>query len=124
MKKRTLSEAIANGRRARLNGQETISITATEAQNEFGRLLDSVAQDRVVVITRHNTPRAVLMSVDRYDALAGADAAVLDTLTAEFDALFDRMQTPEADAAMDRAFYASPEELGRAAAAAARRREG
>jgi prevent-host-death family protein len=123
MKKHTPSEAAGNGRRVRTGRQETISVTATEAQNEFGRLLDSVAQDRVVVITRHNTPRAVLMSVDRFDALTGSDAAVLDTLSAEFDALFDRMQTPEANAAMDRAFYASPEELGRAAAAAARRRE-
>jgi hypothetical protein len=60
--------------------------------------------------------------LDRFDVLAGPDTAVLDTLTEEFDALFDRMQTPEADAAMDRAFNASPAELGRAAAAAARRR--
>jgi antitoxin Phd len=122
MKKRTPLEAAGTDRRLRKAGQGTISVTATEAQNEFGRILDTVAQDRVVIITRHNTPRAVIMSVDRFDELSGADKAVLDTLTEEFDALFDRMQTPEANAAMDRAFYASPEELGRAAAAAAQRR--
>jgi prevent-host-death family protein len=119
MKKRTLSEAAATGRRIPSFGPETISVTATEAQNEFGRILDTVAQDRVVIVTRHNAPKAVIMSISRYDALARSDTTILDTLTAEFDALFDEMQTPEANAAMDRAFYASPRELGRAAAAAA-----
>jgi prevent-host-death family protein len=122
MKKRTQLEAAGTDRRLQGTGPGTISVTATEAQNEFGRILDTVAQDRMVVITRHNTPRAVVMSVDRFNELSGVDTTVLDTLTEEFDALFDRMQTPEADAAMDRAFNASPEELGRAAAAAARRR--
>lgn len=124
MKKHTLSEAAGSGGRGRSGGLDTISVTATEAQNEFGRLLDSVAQDRVVVITRHNTPRAVLMSVDRFDALAGAEAAVLDTLTDEFDALLAKMQTPEVRAATRRAFDASPDELRDAAMEAARSSEG
>jgi len=123
MKKRSQLETAGTDRRSVDAWKDTISVTATEAQNEFGRILDTVAQDRVVIITRHNTPRAVVMSVDRFDSLTGADDAVLlDTLTAEFDELFEQMQTPEANAAMDRAFYASPEELGRAAAAAAQRR--
>jgi prevent-host-death family protein len=99
-----------------------VSVTATEAQNEFGRILDTVAQDRLVIITRHNTPRAVLMSLDRFDALSRAGEAVLDRLTGEFDALLERMQTPEARAGVRRAFGASPDELGRAAVAAAERR--
>lgn len=101
---------------------ERISVTATEAQNEFGRMLDTVARDRVVVITRHNRPRAVLMSIDRFDALSQADETVLGTLTGEFDALLERLQTPEARAAMQRSFGAAPEELARAAVAAAERR--
>ncbi len=47
-----------------------------------------------------------------------------DTLTADHDALLDRMQTPEARMGMRRAFDASPEELGRAAVAAASSRSG
>jgi hypothetical protein len=47
---------------------------------------------------------------------------VLDTLTAEFDALYDQMQTAEANAAADRALNASPKRLGDIAAAAERRR--
>lgn len=102
--------------------RDTVSVTATEAQNEFGRMLDTVAQDRLVIITRHNTPKAVLMSLDRFDALSRVEEAVLDTLTNDFDALLERMQTPEAQAGVRRAFTASVEELGRAAVAAAERR--
>lgn len=101
---------------------ERISVTATQAQNEFGRMLDAVAQDHVVVITKHNTPRASNLSIARFEALSRADETVLDALTGEFDALLERMQTPEARAAMRRAFAASPEELGQAAVAAAERR--
>lgn len=103
---------------------ERITVTATEAQNEFGRVLDSATQDRVVVITRHNTPRAVLMSIDKFEALSRAGEVVLDTLTGEFDALLERMQAPKSRAAMRQAFQASPEEMGRAAVAAAKGRRG
>lgn len=46
----------------------------------------------------------------------------IDSLTAEFDALLERMQTPEARAGADRLFSASPEELAQAAADAALKR--
>lgn len=105
-------------------GSGRISVSATEAQNEFGRLLDTVAQDRVVVITRHNTPKAVMMSVDRYEALAGTDSDILERLTAEFDAMLERMQTPESVAATNRFLTARPEEIRAAAIAAARDRAG
>jgi len=98
--------------------QETISVTATVARREFGRILDLVAQDRRVIITRYNRPVAVLMPAEKFGRSATADTAILDTLTAEFDAMLERMQTPEARAVMERAFNASPEELSWAAAAA------
>lgn len=101
---------------------EPITVTATEAQNEFGRVFDSAVRDHVVIITRHNAPRAVLLSIDRYNALVGAGAAALDTLAGEFDALLARMQSPKAQAGMRRAFGASPQELGQAAVAAAKPR--
>lgn len=95
-------------------------MTATEAQNEFGRMLDAVSHDRIVVITRHDAPRAVLMSVARYDALTRAESAALDALTTEFDEMLARMQTPSAKAGVRHAFDASPEALGDAAVAEAR----
>lgn len=96
------------------------SFTATEAKNEFGRLLERAIQGETVVITKHDTPKAVLISIDEYNARS--PQAELASLTAEFDAMFERMQTEKARAALDEAFHSTPEQLGRAAVAAVRKR--
>jgi hypothetical protein len=75
-----------------------------------------------VVITKHDAPKAVLLSVDEFTALTKVTEGALDTLSAEFDTLLARMQTPRARAGMKAAFAASPKELGKAAVAAARKR--
>jgi prevent-host-death family protein len=98
------------------------SITASDAKNEFARVLDMVVQGRVVVITKHDVPKAVLVSVEDFNALAQATESKLDTLSGAFDALLARMQTPKARAGMKAAFAASPKQLGKAAIAAARKR--
>jgi len=98
------------------------SITATDAKNEFGRVLEMVIQGGMVVITKHDAPKAVLLSVDEFNTLSLATERKLDTLSGEFDALLARMQTPKARAGMKGAFDASPKQLGRAAVAAARKR--
>lgn len=98
------------------------SMTATDAKNEFGRALETVLQGGAVVITRHDAPKAVLISLHEYNQLKGAGAAQLDRLSGEFDVLLADMQRPASRAAMKAAFGASPKRLGRAAAAAARKR--
>jgi len=98
------------------------SFSATDAKNEFGRLLDTAIQEGAVVITKHDMPKAVLLSLDEFNALAHRDQGRLETLSGEFDALLARMQTPEARAGMKAAFDASPAQLGKAALAAARKR--
>jgi prevent-host-death family protein len=105
-------------------GEPTIpaSFTATDAKKEFGRVLDRVMRDGVVVITKHAAPRAFILSVEEYAALAQAPQRQLDALSAEFDAMFAGMQTPVSRAGMKAAFAASPKELGKAAVRAARRR--
>ncbi len=100
---------------------EVVTMTSTEAQNGFGRMLKAVAKGGTVLITKHNATQAVVMSVDRYEALTRAEMPSLDALTAEFDAMLERMQAPGAEAAMLEAFRASPEELGQTAVAAAKR---
>lgn len=101
----------------------TVTMTSTEAQNGFGRMLDAVARHKTVLITKHNVTQAVVISAERYrELMPQAEAPSLDALTAEFDEMLARMQTPESRAAMRDAFGASPEELGRAAVAAARKR--
>ena len=98
------------------------AISATEAKNEFGRVLDRVTQGQVVVITKHDQPRAVMLSIAEYESLTGRTRRALETLSGEFDALLARMQTPRARAGMTAAFNASPAQLGKAAVATARKR--
>jgi len=102
-------------------GMATKTVTATEAKNQFGPLLESAIQGDAVVITKHNTPKAILLSVDAYESLVRASRPDLGALREELDALVAHMQTPESIRAMDAAFNASPEELGRAAVAYAKR---
>jgi prevent-host-death family protein len=101
---------------------EPASFSASLAKSEFGRVLEMVMQGGVVVITKHDAPKAVLVSVAEFNALAGSQERKLATLSAEFDALLVRMQTPKARAGMKAAFDASPRQLGRAAVEAVRKR--
>jgi len=101
---------------------EASAFTATDAKKQFARVLEMVLQGGAVVITRHDAPKAILLSVDEFNALAKTTDSTLDALSAEFDALVARMQTPRARAGMTAAFGASPKALGRAAVAAARKR--
>lgn len=106
----------------RLEPMQPVAISATKAKNEFGRILETVIKGAKVVITRHDSPKAVLISMDEFYALSNAHRAELETLTVEFDQILAGMQTPAARAGMNAAFHATPKELGKAAAAAARRR--
>src|SRR5258706_15111822 len=72
------------------------SVSATEAKNEFGRVRELAIADGAVAITRHDAPRAVLLSVEEFNALAGAQTSEINMLTEEFDDLLARMQTPAA----------------------------
>ena len=94
-------------------------VAATKAKNEFGAVLDQAVATGAVAITRHDAPKAVLMSYAEFSSLVNARTSNLDDLSAEFDALLARMQTPGARKGVDAAFRASPAELGRAAVAAA-----
>ena len=96
------------------------SIAATRFKNEFGAIFEQAALGGAVAITKHNTPKAVLLSYAEFEALTRASSPVLDELEHEFDALLAGMQTPSAKAGVAAAFEASPEELGRAAVEAAR----
>lgn len=103
-------------------GHQPFSYTATEAKNEFGRVLEQAIQGATVIITKHESPKAVLISVDQFNALKQAPQLKLDTLCGDFDALLAKMQSSKARSAMEAAFNASPQQMGKAAVAAARKR--
>ena len=101
---------------------EIPEVAATQAKNTFGELLDRVSASGPVAITRHDTPKAVLLSYEEFESLSNARSKTLDALSTSFDDLLERLQTPAARQAAQDAFHASPAELGRAAAQAAKRR--
>lgn len=98
------------------------AFTATTAKNEFGQLLDMVNAGRKVVITKHDTPKAVILSVDEFKAITEQGVRRLNALTEQFDALLADMQKPETRAGMEAFFDMTPEQLGEAAVKAARKR--
>ncbi len=106
-----------------MSNMKATHVSATDAKNEFGHVLDRVARGEAVVITRHEAPRAVIVSFDAYTALTNRAERALNTLSGEFDAAVARMQTPRARAALEAAFNASPARLGKAAVAAATARD-
>ncbi len=115
------NQAIGRMRRPeRISGE--LTVPATTAKNEFANVLESVLRGSRAVITKHNQPKAVLISIDEFERLSQNAAVALDSLSAEFDALLAKMQTPKARAAMKSAYNATPRELGKAAVAAARNR--
>ncbi len=95
--------------------QELPTITATVLKNSTADVLDQLAPDQAVAITRHNKPRAVLLTVDHYDALMAGQTKWLAELHEEYRGMLAKMQTREQKAAALRLFRATPEELGAAA---------
>lgn len=95
-------------------------VAATRLKNEFGTVFDEAAASGAVVVTKHGTPRAVLLSYAEFEALTASATPALDDLRERFDELLAQMQTPEAKAGVAAAFDATPVELGAAAVKAAR----
>jgi len=96
------------------------AVTASRLKNEFGTVFEQATLDGAVVITKHNTPRAVLLSYAEFQALTESATPALNDLSERFDELLATMQTPKAKAGVAAAFDATPEELGAAAVKAAR----
>jgi antitoxin Phd len=96
------------------------TVTASRLKNEFGAVFEEAALSGAVVITKHNTPRAVLVSYTEFEALTASTTPALDDLSERFDTLLASMQTPDAKAGVAAAFNATPDELGAAAVKAAR----
>jgi prevent-host-death family protein len=102
---------------------EMPTISATELKNATADVFEQVASRRAVAITRHEKPRAVLLSVEQYEALTGQqNPDWLEKLHEEYRGLLDRMQGPKQRTAAERAFNATPEELGEAAVWAAQQK--
>lgn len=98
------------------------SVTSTEAQNNFGAVLEAVSSEGRVFITRYQRPQAVVLSMAEYEALVGEEPVDLAALEAEFDVMMDAMQTEAQRAGVDALFGMTPERLGEAAVEAGRKK--
>ncbi len=105
-----------------LKVEELPPVTATALKNTTADVLDQVAAMGAVAVTRHDKPRAVLLSVEQFEQLTGGADDWLADLHEEYQGVLEKMQAPEQKAAAMRAFNATPEELGKAAVAAAMRK--
>lgn len=99
--------------------QELPTVTATELKHSTADVLDQVSGGKAFTITRHEKPRAVLISIEQYKELTSKESTMLADLQMEYGSILDQMQSPEQKAAAIRAFNATPEEMGKAAVAVA-----
>ena len=97
------------------------TVAATKVKNEFGAILEKTIHGSAIAITRHDTPKAVILSFTEFESLVKERSRSLDDLSTEFDELLPRMQTSQARKGVGAAFNASPDELGRAAVTAAQK---
>lgn len=98
-------------------------LPATRAKNSFSKLLQDVEKGSRVVVTKHESPSAVVVSYREYEALQAQTERALDRMRARFGTLVAGMQDPAFEQGMDTLFSSTPEELGQAAVQAARSRE-
>ena len=68
--------------------------SSTRLATGIGAITREVMKRGAAVITKHDEPVMVLMSIDRYAELEKAAAPDLDALTNRFDAMYARMQAP------------------------------
>lgn len=95
-------------------------VSAAEAKNEFGRVLERAIAGETVAITKYGVVRAVMLSVEEYESLSHSPTPRLNLLTEQFDEMLARMQGDEARGRMAEAFNASPKAMGDAAVRVAR----
>lgn len=67
---------------------------ATKLATQAGAVTREVLRQGAAVITKHDRPAMVLLTVERYEELVGTGTPHLDQLTREFDELYARMQDP------------------------------
>lgn len=99
---------------------ELKDVPVSDAKKSLGALFEEVAAGTPVAILKHNQRRAVLLSIEDFDALAKFQADALARLTSRYDQMMAAMQTDAHRKGADAVFAMSGDELGKAALAATR----
>ncbi len=99
------------------------TVAATRVKNEFGQILEQATHTGAIAITRHDTTKAILLSVAEFESLVSTRSRTLDALGNEFDEMLAGMQTEKSRKGMKAAFNATPVQLRRTAVKGARRKK-
>ena len=89
-------------------------VTASVLKNKFSDVA-RLASREPLAVTRHNRREFVILTAEQYEELQQSRRAPLVNLTAEFDQLVARMNTPKAKRAAASLFSAKTVQLGKAA---------
>lgn len=95
-------------------------LPATRAKSSFSKVLQDVEKGARVVVTKHQSPSAVVVSYEEFEALQAQTERALDRMRARFGTLVAEMQAPAFEQGVDALFSSTPEELGQIAVQAAR----
>ncbi len=94
-------------------------VTASVLKNKFSEVA-RLASSGPLAVSRHNRREFVILTAGQYEELQQSRRAPLESLTAEFDQMVAKMNTPKAKRATASLFSASPKALGKAAVNARR----
>lgn len=94
-------------------------VTASVLKNKFSEVA-RLASSGPLAVSRHNRREFVILTAGQYEELQQSRRAPLESLTAEFDQMVAKMNTPKAKRATAALFSASPKALGKAAVNARR----
>lgn len=81
-------------------------ITASDLKNKFSTI-DRLTAREPVAVTRHNRREFVILTAEQYEEFLQSRLAPLKTLTADFDRMVAKMNTPADRAGRARFFKAS-----------------
>jgi len=97
-------------------------ISASILKNKFSEVA-RLASREPLAVSRHNRREFVILTAEHYETLQQSRRAPLENLTAEFDQLITRMNTPVGKRAATSLFSARSAGLGKAAVKAKSPRE-
>lgn len=98
---------------------EMPEVTASVLKNKFSEVA-RLAASGPLAVSRHNRREFVILTAGQYKELQQSRRAPLESLSAEFDEMVAKMNTPKAKRATAALFSASPKALAKAAVNARR----
>lgn len=98
------------------------TFSATGLVNHIQKVTREVLSQGAALITKHNEPVMVLLSMEKYIRLETAATPNLDALTVQFDRMYARMQAPGVADKTIAALFRTPRQFGEVAKRAAKSR--